>query len=71
VLSIFKIGSHELFAHGWLRTVILLISASLVARIAGMSHIILRAVPKQKSQIKKWAYILIKAVDLDALSETT
>jgi hypothetical protein len=34
----FKIGSCELFAWGWLQTVILLTSASQVARIAGMSH---------------------------------
>jgi hypothetical protein len=26
VMGFFKIGSHELFARGWLRTVILLIS---------------------------------------------
>jgi hypothetical protein len=30
-------GSHELFAH-WPRTMILLISASQVARIIGVSH---------------------------------
>jgi hypothetical protein len=34
----FEIGSHKLFAQCWLRTVILLISASWVARIIGMSH---------------------------------
>jgi hypothetical protein len=28
VLGIFKIGSHELFAQGWLRSTILLTSAS-------------------------------------------
>jgi hypothetical protein len=38
VLGIFEIGSHELFAWGWLRTTILLISASWVARITGVSH---------------------------------
>jgi hypothetical protein len=37
-LSIFEVGSHELFAWGWLRTVILLLSISGVARITGMSH---------------------------------
>jgi hypothetical protein len=31
VLGFFEIGSHELFARGWLGTVILLISASWVA----------------------------------------
>jgi hypothetical protein len=34
----FEIGSHELFAQGWLRTMILLISASWVARITGVSY---------------------------------
>jgi hypothetical protein len=34
----FEIGSLELFAQGWLQTVILLISASWVARIIGVSH---------------------------------
>jgi hypothetical protein len=34
----FEIGSLEPFAQGWLRTAILLISASRVARITGMSH---------------------------------
>jgi hypothetical protein len=37
VLSIYKIGSHELFAQGWLQTEILLISASGVVKITGMS----------------------------------
>jgi hypothetical protein len=34
----FKIGSHALFAQGWLQTVIFLVSASWVARIRGMSY---------------------------------
>jgi hypothetical protein len=38
VLDIFKIGSHKLFAWGWLWTAIFLISVSKVARITGMSH---------------------------------
>jgi hypothetical protein len=38
VLGIFKIGSHKLFYPGWLRAMILLISASWVARITGVSH---------------------------------
>jgi hypothetical protein len=38
VMGFFQIGSHKLFAWGWFRTVILLISASLVARITSMSH---------------------------------
>jgi hypothetical protein len=38
VLGIFKIGSLKLFAQGWPRTMILLISASWVAEIIGMSH---------------------------------
>jgi hypothetical protein len=38
VMGFFKIGSHELFAQGWLQTFILQISASWVARIPGMSH---------------------------------
>jgi hypothetical protein len=38
VLGIFEIGSHKLFTQGWLLTVILLISASQVARITGVSH---------------------------------
>jgi hypothetical protein len=38
VLNIFKIASLELFAQGWLQTLILLISAFWVARITGMSH---------------------------------
>jgi hypothetical protein len=33
----FEIGSHKLFAQGWLQTLILLISASWVAGITGMS----------------------------------
>jgi hypothetical protein len=37
-LYFFNIGSHELLCLGWLWTGILLISASWVARIAGMSH---------------------------------
>jgi hypothetical protein len=39
VLGIFQIGSCELFLPGWLQTTILLISASLVARITGVSHL--------------------------------
>jgi hypothetical protein len=40
VIGVFKIESqsHELFGGGWFRTVILLISASWVARIIGVSH---------------------------------
>jgi hypothetical protein len=38
VLGIFKIGSWELFAWGWLWTMILLIFASWVAGITGVSH---------------------------------
>jgi hypothetical protein len=38
VLGFLKIGSSKLFALGWLRTVILLISASWVARVTGVSH---------------------------------
>jgi hypothetical protein len=38
VKHFFKIGSHELFAQSWLRTMILLISDSQVARITGMNH---------------------------------
>jgi hypothetical protein len=34
----FEIGSPELFASGWLQTAIFLISASSVARIAGVSY---------------------------------
>jgi hypothetical protein len=34
----FKIGSRELFYPGWLWTLILLIAASWVARIIGMSY---------------------------------
>jgi hypothetical protein len=37
-LGIFQIGAQELFAWGWLRTVILLIAAFSVARITGVSH---------------------------------
>jgi hypothetical protein len=37
-MGFFKIGSHELFAWGWLPTAILLISAFQVAKITGMSH---------------------------------
>jgi uncharacterized protein (UPF0262 family) len=35
---LFEIGSHKLFALGWLQTSILLISASWVARIVDVSH---------------------------------
>jgi hypothetical protein len=38
VLDVFDTGTHKLFARGWLWTVILLIAASQVARITGMSH---------------------------------
>jgi hypothetical protein len=38
VLGIFEIGSLKLFFPGWLRTVTLLVSASWVARIIGVSH---------------------------------
>jgi hypothetical protein len=38
VLDIFEIGSHGLFVWGWLWTAVLLIFASWVARITGMSH---------------------------------
>jgi hypothetical protein len=34
----FKIGSQELLCQGWVRTLILLISVSWVARITGLSH---------------------------------
>jgi hypothetical protein len=34
----FKTASHELFARGWLQTMILLISASPVARITDVSY---------------------------------
>jgi hypothetical protein len=37
-IGVFEIGFCKLFASGWLRTAILLISASWVARITGMSH---------------------------------
>jgi hypothetical protein len=36
-MGLFKIGSPELFTWGWLQTAILLISASLVARITDVS----------------------------------
>jgi hypothetical protein len=38
VMGFFGIRSHELFCPGWLQTAILLISASWVARITGVSH---------------------------------
>jgi hypothetical protein len=38
LLLFFDIGSHKLFAWGWLRTSVLLISVSKVARITGVSH---------------------------------
>jgi hypothetical protein len=38
VMGFVKIGSRELFCPGWLETLILLISASWVVRITGMSH---------------------------------
>jgi hypothetical protein len=38
VLGSFEIGSQELFGWDWLQTMILLISASGVARIVGVSH---------------------------------
>jgi hypothetical protein len=50
MLGIFEIGSRKLFAPGWLRTVILLISVSPVARIVGMSH---RRLVLRKQQRKK------------------
>jgi hypothetical protein len=37
-MGFFEIGSCELFAQGWLQTMILLVSASLVTRITGTSH---------------------------------
>jgi hypothetical protein len=46
-----KIGSHELFAWGWLQTTILLISASWVGRITGVSlqHLVIAYLLKTKS----------------------
>jgi hypothetical protein len=41
MLGFFKIGSHELFAETWFCTEILLMSASPVARIIGVSHLCL------------------------------
>jgi hypothetical protein len=38
VMVFIEIRSHELFCPGWVQTVILLISASRVARITGVSH---------------------------------
>jgi hypothetical protein len=38
VLGIFEIGCWELFAQGWLRNMILLISVYWVAMIIGVSH---------------------------------
>jgi hypothetical protein len=38
MMGFFKIVSLELFCLGWLQTIILLIAASSVARITGMSH---------------------------------
>jgi hypothetical protein len=38
VMGFFKIGSHKLFAWDWLQAAILLISASCIASIIGMSH---------------------------------
>jgi hypothetical protein len=38
VIFFFRIESCELFAWGWLQTVMLVISASWVARISRMSH---------------------------------
>jgi hypothetical protein len=38
MVDFFEIGSLELFATGWLQTGILLISASWIARITGMSQ---------------------------------
>jgi hypothetical protein len=37
-MGIFEIRSRESFGQGWLQTLILLISASSIARITGMSH---------------------------------
>jgi hypothetical protein len=37
-MGFLEIGSQELFAGGWLQTLILLISASWVARITNTSH---------------------------------
>jgi hypothetical protein len=36
-LGVFEIGSSELFAWGWLGTMILLISSSRVARVTGIN----------------------------------
>jgi hypothetical protein len=38
VMGFFEVGSHKLFALGWLWTSTLLISVSWVARITGVSH---------------------------------
>jgi hypothetical protein len=37
-MGVLEIESHKLFALGWVQTVILLTSASQVARLIGMSH---------------------------------
>jgi hypothetical protein len=38
VMDFFEIGSWELFAQGWLWTIVLVISASWEARIIGVNH---------------------------------
>jgi hypothetical protein len=42
-IGFFKIGSQELFASGWLRTTILLVSAFWETRIIEVSHLSFRA----------------------------
>jgi hypothetical protein len=53
----FEIGCWELFAQGWLRTEILLIYASWVARITGMSH--QGACPWRSNSLNTKVYILM------------
>jgi hypothetical protein len=61
LLGIFKIGSHKLFAWGWIQIALLLISASWVAWIMGMRHwhlAILGAIFSRRMQWCTWAIFL-------------
>jgi hypothetical protein len=63
VLGIFEIGSCELFAQDWLWTLILLISASWVARLTGISYwdiAVMSVLTSGLFIVKKWIGLWLK-----------
>jgi hypothetical protein len=69
----FEIGPQELFARSWLRTTILLISASWVARIAGKNYFLSETtfnildIPEQLS----WVFLTFAIIKTERLMQPT